>query len=521
MQDALTAAPAVRPPARRAIAPLLRVTLAETLRRGRTSDGVETHPLRQVLFASTMLGVFSALPLRLQEPGYWVRMLFLYTAVYIGLGILPDSTEAFERRRDILGPLPLRRFDAAVARLCFLAVLIVLLVVPLALPSLVWIGWRGALGWGRLAGLLVAMLLLGLAMTGSWLFVMVQLGKRFGVDRVRRMSSVALSMLVALAAVAGAWSWMTRGLVLPPAFAAGALAALPSSWFAAPFLSPAGEGWREGLGALALFAAALVLATRTDFTTAYVADRKASKPPRDGWACACLAAAERRRGMARASLLPLVLFLSRIWSRDPFSSMRVRAFVISIVALFGLGWWKHDLTVLPIAAAVLGFMALADGTLDLAMSADAGAAWLLQSAPVGAERMIAGLRATVLCGRLALPAVVLGTVVGHADGIAAGLTLALAFCGVGYLMVSTLLALRPRAPFAQQSSTARGSTAVWLASPLALVAMLALSPAFFVAKLATGFAVLGGVIYAVSLYAFGRALGILAARRYARRLATG
>jgi hypothetical protein len=519
VQEALVSAPVVPQRGRPAIGALFGVLLAETLRRGRTGEGIEVRPLRQVLFASTALGVFSALPLRHQEPAYWVQMLFLYTAVYTGLGILPDSTESFERRRDILGPLPLQRLDAVIARLAFLAVLIVLLVVPLALPSLLWLGLRGALAWPRLLGLLVAMLLLGLAMTGSWLYLTLRLGQRLGVDRVRRLSGLALSALVALATVVGASSWL-GGILMPSGFAAGLLAALPSSWFAAPFLGTAGA-WREGLGALALFASALALAARTDATAAYTADRKTAKPVRDGWTCAALAAWERRRGATRHGSLPLVLFLSRVWGRDPYTALRLRTFAISIVALCAFGWWKEGVVLVPLSAAALGFMTLADGTLDLAMSADAAAVWLLEGAPVGAERMVAAVRATVLCGRLLLPALVLAAVIAHADGLTQGLAMAIAFAGVAYLLVSVLLALRPRPPFAQQSSAARGSTAVWLASPLALGSMAVLAPAFFLAGLPAGFDLLACAVFAGSLYAFGRALGIVSARRYARKVGGG
>jgi len=175
----------------------------------------------------------------------------------------------------------------------------------------------------------------------------------------------------------------------------------------------------------------------------------------------------------------------------------------------------------PLSAAALGFMTLADGTLDLAMSADAAAVWLLEGAPVGAERMVAAVRATVLCGRLLLPALVLAAVIAHADGLTQGLAMAIAFAGVAYLLVSVLLALRPRPPFAQQSSAARGSTAVWLASPLALGSMAVLAPAFFLADLPAGFDLLTCAVFAGSLYAFGRALGIVAARRYARKVGGG
>jgi hypothetical protein len=133
--------------------------------------------------------------------------------------------------------------------------------------------------------------------------------------------------------------------------------------------------------------------------------------------------------------------------------------------------------------------------------------------------MVAAMRATVLVGRGVVPALLLGALVGHADGVGAGVTIAIAFLGVGYLLVSGLLVVRPRRPFAQQSSPARGSTAIWLASPLSMAAIATLSPAFLLAMLPAYFSVPGALAFAGTSYAFGRVLGIWASGRYERAMA--
>lgn len=503
------------------IGALLQVLVAEALRRGRTGDGIEVRPLRQVLFASSLLGIFCALPLRHQPAVYWVQVLFLYTAIYTGLAVLPDQADSFERKRDILGALPIRKVDAAVARIAFLALLISLLILPLAAPSLVWLGLRGDYGPLRLAGLAVCQLALGLTVSASWLYVAYALGVRIGVDRVRRVAGVLLSLLVAVSSIVGTSS-LWAGRFWPRGLGEDLLAALPTSWFAAPLPGLAsGRRWSEGMAALALLALSFLLAARTDPTAAYATARARSGQPRDTWTCRLLAVLERTRAGSKSRLLPLVLFLSRVWGRDAFARMRLRAFATSTLVLVALGWlWNEVPLAIQVSAALVGFMALVDGTFGIAMSGDSAAAWLLATSPVPAERMIAAVRATALCGRGLLPGLLLGGLMAHGDGLAAGLAMTTAFLGVAYLLVSALQVFRPRAPFAQQSSAARGSTEIWLATPCSFLGIVLLAPAFFLVTLPAPFALAGCAVFAATAYAFGRACGMGAARRYAK-LTTG
>lgn len=509
-------------PSPEVIAALVGVLVAEALRRGRTGDGIEVRPTRQILFASSLLGLFCALSLRHQPPIYWVHVLFLYTAIYTGLAVLPDQADSFERRRDIVGALPIRAVDAAVARIIFLGLLIGFLIFPLATPSLVWLGARGAYGPLCLAALAGSQLALGLTVSASWLYLAYSLGVRIGVDRVRRVASVLLSLLVAGSSIMGTSSLWARSF-WPRELGEDLLAALPTSWFAAPLLGgPAGQRWAEGGAALALLALSLLLAARTDPTAAYATARSGSRQQKDTWTCRLLAALDRSAAGSGSRLLPLVLFLSRIWGRDALARMRLRAFATSTLVVVALGWlWSGAPLAIRISVALVGFMALIDGTFGIAMSGDSGAAWLLGTTPVPAERMIAAVRATALAGRGLLPALLLGGLVAHGDGLLAGFAMTIAFLGVGYLLVSALQAIRPRAPFAQQSSAARGSTEMWLATPLSFLGIVLLAPAFFLATLPGPFGVASCAVFASTAYAFGRAFGIGAARRFARTAMAG
>jgi hypothetical protein len=165
-------------------------------------------------------------------------------------------------------------------------------------------------------------------------------------------------------------------------------------------------------------------------------------------------------------------------------------------------------------------MALADGAFDLAMSSDADAAWLLETSPIDGDLLVRAMRTTVLLSRGLVVAVVLGVVASVESGPTAGGTLAIGFLGAGYLLVAAVQLLRPRRPLAQQASTARGSTAIWLASPLSVVGLLALLPALLAMELPAGLDLLAAAVLAASLYAFGRGFGVLAARRQARLIAT-
>jgi hypothetical protein len=507
--------------ARRRIAALLRVLLAEALRRGRSSEGVDVRPLRQVLFASTLLGVFAALPLRHETAVYWVQALFAYGALYTALAVVPDPHDVFERRRDLLGPLPLRPVEAAVARIGFLGVLVVLLLGPLSLPSLAWLLARGELGPLQAGGLLGAILGVGFTVTSTWLYLSFVIGRFLGVDRLRKMASLLMSLLIAGSSIVGSSElWVERPW--PPGMGAGILAALPTSWFAAPFLAPGAAGLRQGAAALLLIALAALLAARTDPTRAYSSGVRVS-PERDSWAGRALARLDRSRSpRADRRLLPLVVFLSRVWSRDPFTAIRVRAFAASAGLLIVVGFvWQPAGSTMPVTVAILGLMALADGAMDLSSCSDADAVWLLDSAPLASGDLVAAMRAVVLAERGVLAAVALAVVGAYETSVTAGLALAVGFLGAGYLLVSGVLLLRPSRPFSRQASASRGTTAIWLATPLAIVGLVAMSPAYGAALLPAGADVVAALLLAGTLYAFGRAFGLVAAGRQARLVAHG
>jgi hypothetical protein len=508
------------PGARARIAALLRVLLAEGLRRGRSAEGTEVRPLRQVLFASSLLGVFCALPLRHETPAYWLQALSLYAALYTALAVVPDPQDAFERRRDILGPLPIRPLEAALARLVFLALVVSLLIVPLTLPSLVWLLVRGALAPWQVVGAGAGIVAVSFTVTGAWLFVAFAIGRRLGIDRLRRVASLLMSLLIAVSSLVGsAELWIDRPW--DPGAGAALLAAAPTSWYLAPALAPAAAG-APAAAALALLLLAALLAARTDPTRAYAAGA-AARPQRDGWVSRGVARLDASRPAdADRRRLPLVLFLSRAWGRDAFTAMRVRAFGASALVLLVVSWfWQTESVALPVTVACLGFMALADGALDLAMSSDSDAVWLLDVAPVASELLLAAARATVLAARGLLPALVLAVATALEHGPTTGLGIGVAFLGVGYLLVSAVQLVRPRRPFAQQASAARGTVAIWVASPLAFAALLALAPAVAAAMLPAGLDLVASGLMAGALYAFGRACGLLAAGRHARAVAAG
>jgi hypothetical protein len=263
------------PSTARRVRALVGVLLAEGLRRGRSAEGTEVRPLRQVLFASTLLGVFCAVPLRHQAAEYWVQALCLYAALYTALAVMPDPQDAFERRRDLLAPLPLRPLEAALARVSFLGLLVALLVVPLGLPSVLWMTVRGLLAPWQAPGVLLALLLVSLTITGTWLYFAFLVGRLLGVERMRRIAGLLMSLLVAGTSIAGSMGmWGMGGL--PRGAAGDLIAASPTSWAASPLFAPGlAASWWRAAGALALAVMGALLAARTDPTVAYTGGRPA------------------------------------------------------------------------------------------------------------------------------------------------------------------------------------------------------------------------------------------------------
>jgi len=490
---------------------LLRAHLAEALRPGRNAEGIETRPLRQILLPMAMLGAWLAFGARAESAPSLLRALFLSAGVVVTLAVLPDPAEAYARRRDVLGHLPVGRASASVARLVFLLALLALLLVPFALPSLALLAWRGEAGGARIAGVLGGLLTLALAGIGLWLTVAFALARRFGVEGVRKAASVALSVAMVAVVLVGSASLLV-GEALPLAGAAELLPVLPSSWFVNWLLPDAGaRAALEAAGAalIAALAVALLLGMRPE--SVYEQGRSAAAE-RAGLAERLADGLDRRFGARRASA-PLALLVVRVAAREPLLRLRARALLVTLVGVWALTLLADRAPITLPFVAVFGLFAVSGGALDLANSADAEAAWAISVAPIEAGDRVAALRLAALVRSALLPALLVAALAGRELGAVGAAVFGATFLAVALWLASLVVALRPREPLATPASVSGGSASLWLGTPLAFAGGAALGPAWGFLALPVPFALAAALIYGLSLAAFAQGLAAWGAAR--------
>ena len=490
---------------------LVGVHVAEALRPGRNSEGIELRPLRQILVPMTLLGAWFAFGSRGESDPFRIRSLFLSSGVLAALAVLPDPTEAFARRRDVLGHLPVGRVTGGAARLAFLLVVLALLLGPYAAPTLAHVAWRGALGAGTLAALVVSLIGLALTGTGLWLSFAYLVASRFGVEVVRRFASLALSLVMLGVALLGSISIFSGA---PPSLgvAAPLVEAAPTSWFVNLLLpDPGPRAGLEAGAAATLLALALALLARMRPESVYEQGRGAGRE-RDSLSVRLASLAERRLD-AGGSALPLALLVARVASRESMTRMRSRSLVVSLLGVWILALFFEGAAVSLPVLAVFGFMVVAGGILDLAMSADAEASWAIAAAPLATETRVTGLRVAAFVRSAPLPALLVAGLAAWQGSWLDAVSFGAIFLAVSVWLASVALVLRPREPLATTASVAGGNAMLWLGLPLGLGGSLAFSPAWLFVDFPAPLALGAVAIYAGSLAAFAQGFSNWAAGR--------
>jgi len=485
--------------------------LAEALRPGRNSEGVQVRPLRQIVVPMALLGTWLAFGSRGEIDSFRIRSLFLSSGVLVTLAVLPDPAEAFARRRDVLGHLPVARATGGAARLGFLAVVLALLLVPYATPTLAHVAWRGGIGPGTAVALGCCLFGLAIAGAGLWLSSAYLLAARLGVEAVRRAASLALSVVMVSVALLGSLSLFTERA---PSLGTAApwIEALPTSWFVNWLLPGAGaRATTEAAGAAALILLSGTLLLRARPEGVYEQGRRTAVD-RAGLAVRAARWLERRqvRGGDAASLALLVV---RVASREPIARMRARSLALSLLGVAAVTLFLEGEVLSLAAVAVLGLTAVASGVLDLAMSSDAEAAWSIASAPVGADARVAALRRANLLRSTLVPAALVALLAGWKGSALEGLLFGATYLAVADWLASLTLLLRPREPLATAASVAGGNAMLWLGMPLGFAAMVVFSPVWLFADFPVPFALGAVALYGASLAAFAQGFATWAALR--------
>ena len=504
---------------RRQLRALLRLLTAQMTRRGTdASSGLKGHPLLQVLYSMTFLGLLAAggafRPTTLDA---FLARTFASALVIVALMITAESDDVRMRRAEILLTKPVTGATHLAAVAAMLLLTAALIVSSFALLPLLAAVWR--LG---LSPLLVPLLLLTLVagafgLVLVWVLVLRTGVRLLGADRIRMATQVAIVLLIglvtwsSLSGLAGA----TSG---PPTLPATLMQALPSTWLARFWT----DGWsadanlrRAGVvGLLGLCVAVFLrLGQRASAdsifeTTTRVRSTRALRLAR------ALLALGRVPGLRLllpppvAALAGCILTLGR---REEAS--RLRGFVTTLLAI-GVGAWgllgDGGLMPMAILSSVVISVAL-EGLAVTRQSASAPAAWAIAKSPLPSRHLVRGILWAVLARFVMIPLSLFTVLLFRQHGWLLASTLALAGLFATRLVVLGALAIRPSFPLDEAPivTGVLGQLVAWAVGTAGAVAYAV------VTALVTMLGTVGTVIAAIGM--LGLAVASVAAQWVAAR----
>jgi len=460
MSDVLPAgreAPFVPPDGRidrRQLGALLRLLMAQMVRRGTdASSGMSGNPLLQTLYSMTFLGLLAAGgAFRAADLDSFLARIFASALVIVALMITAEADDARMRRAEILLPKPISgatHLAAAAAILFFTSALIA---ASYALLPLLAATWRLGLS-PLLVPLLLVMLVLGaFGLVLVWVLVLRLGVHRFGADRIRMATQIAIVALIGLVT----WSTlatMTRATSGPPALSAAMLDLLPSTWLARFWTDDWGAAANlRRAGAIGLVATCALVFVRYGHRAS--ADAIFETTSRGRLTRAPLLA-RLLTGLGRAPGLRILLpppaaalagCIVTLGRREEAS--RMRGFVTTLLAIGFAAWgfWS-DGGLMPIAilASVIVSVTL-EGLSVARQSASAPAAWAIAKSPMSARHLVRGVQWAVMTRFVLVPLGLFAALAfrSHTWGLA--LTLALGGLLSARLIVAAALAFRPSYP---------------------------------------------------------------------------
>jgi hypothetical protein len=466
---------------------LVRLTLKQSLGPGTdASTGSKGHPLRQILFSMTTLGVMlSARAWRVADLPTYLVLLYAAVFVIVILAINPDSQDVQERRLEILASKPIASRTLLSARTILLLVLAGLLAGCLGLVPMAVAVVHFGLAWPRaLAGYLT--LIAGcFAAAVLWLSVLMVSLRWISLDRVRKTLQFLLVIAI-LGITATSLGWIPLGgqggRLFSIAAWPGVLIA-PSSWFALFWLPDPWPGapWRRA-GAVVLVAAAGVMSMRGVLHRHYAnfAEQSAAvttRVPRSAlvWA---LEQAMRVPVFGRLLLPPPVLAVAcavlLVTRREDISRAKILASQLLALGAFVVALTGAEHLVTVTLLTYLGFSSVADGLKVTRQTSLPAAGWIFAGSPIEPRQLVRGVAAALEMRFLALPVLLLAAIFFRRYPPALAAVLALSYVLAARLVIVVGLLVWPAFPLSEEQHRAQ--------SMLSYVVGFALSTAFAVAQ---------------------------------------
>ena len=467
---------------------ILHLTLKQSLGPGTdASTGSRGHPLRQILFSMTTLGVMlSVRAWRVADlPSFFV-LLFAGVFVIVILAINPDSQDVQERRLEILASKPIAPRTLLSARTLLLLVLSALLAGCLGLVPMAAAVVRFGLSVPRAVAAYLTLIAGCFAAAVVWLSVLMVSLRWIPLERVRKTLQFLLVAAI-LGITAASVGWISLGREGGPLFSIEAWPGLllaPSSWFALFWLHDPWPGapWRRA-GAVLLVAAAAVISMRGLLHRHYAnfAEQSAAtsaRVPRS------LLVWVLERVMRVPLLGPLllpppvqavasaVLLATR---REDISRVKIMASQLLGLGAFVVAVAGGEQIVTVSVLTYLGFSSVADGLKVTRQSSLPGAGWIFCGTPIEPRQLVRGLATALEMRFLALPALFLAVIFWRQYPWGLAVVLVLSYVLVARLVIVVGLLAWPAFPLSQEPQRAQ--------SLLSYVIGFALSIAFGVAQM--------------------------------------
>ena len=463
---------AVAPEARRVdglqLRTLVRLTLKQSLGPGTdASTGSKGHPLRQILFSMTTLGVMlSARAWRVADLETYLVLFFAAVFVIVVLAINPDSQDVQERRLEILASKPIAARTLLSARTILLLVLSTLLAGCLGLVPMAVAVRHFAMPWPRAAATYLTLIAGCFAAAVVWLSVLMVSLRWIPLERVRKVLQFLLVAAI-LAITATSLGWIPLGPADGGAFsiAAWPVARLaPSSWFALFWLRDPWPGaWWRRAGAVLLVSAAVLMSILGLLHRHYAnfAEQSAAatgRVPRSALVGA-LERAMRVPWLGRLLLPPpvqavasAVLLATR---REDVSRAKILASQLLALGAFVVALTGAEHLVTMTLLTYLGFSSVADGLKVTRQSSLPAAGWIFCGTPIEPRQLVRGQATALMLRFLALPALLLAVIFFRQHPPALAAVLALVYVLAARLVVAAGLLLWPAFPLSQEQQRAQ------------------------------------------------------------------
>ncbi len=450
------------------------------------STGSRGHPLRQILFSMTTLGVMlSARAWRVSDLPSYLVLFFAAVFVIVVLAINPDSQDVQERRLEIVASKPIAPRTLLSARTLLLLVLASLLAGCLGLVPMAVAVVHFSMSWPRAAATYVTLIAGAFAAAVLWLAVLMVGLRWVPLDRVRKTLQFLLVAAI-LGITATSLGWIPLGRAGGRMFSIGTWPAVllaPSSWFALFWMHDPWPGalWRR-MGAVLLVSAAGLMSVRGVLHRHYANFAEQSAAPATRVPRSTLVGA-LERAMRMPVLGPLLLpapvlavasTVLLVTRREDVSRAKILASQLLALGAFVVAFTGAEHLVTMTMLTYLGFSAVTDGLRVTRQSSLPGAGWIFCGAPIAARHLVRGLTTALVLRFLALPALLLAVIFfrRHPPGLAA--VLALSYVLAARLVIAVGLLAWPAFPLSQEQQRAQ--------SMLSFVIGFALSIAFGIAQ---------------------------------------